>query len=87
MREGEAVTPELAIAEICGMTPLTENDVRGLLACPSEGLEAIVRAYRDAGAITERSTWDRIIDVLKKVAEFVGIVMPIVSAVGAVFAL
>lgn len=81
------MTPELAIAKVCGMTPLKPEDVQGLLACDALELELLVRAYRDAGTINDRPTWERVLDVLKTVAEFAQPVATIAGAVAAVFAI
>jgi hypothetical protein len=59
------------------------RDVQGSQTYPR--LTLLVAAYRDAAVSVDRSTWDRVIDVLGKVTSLAGFVTGLTGVVGGVY--
>jgi hypothetical protein len=76
---------EEAIIELAIQTPLSPADLRGFLDCSPLERVALVEAYKRAGTMASRGTWDIVLSVLRTVADGAVIVSEIAGAVTAVF--
>ena len=81
------MTIDEATGEICALTPLSAEDVEGLAACSADDLVAIVQSYRDSNAVSDPSTWQRVIEILKDCEELAGVAVPLFQAAQFVFSL
>lgn len=82
-----ALSVEDAVAQIAAQTKLSPQDVRDFIACSDEQRQILIQTYKDSNAMPQASDWDKVIAVLKMVAEIASIVLPIVGAVNAVYGL
>lgn len=80
-----ALTLEDAIAKIATLTPLTEDDAAGFLACSDDERTALIEAYKNAGKMPKASSWDVVLAVLGECASLANLVIPITGAVQGVF--
>ena len=80
----EQISKEEAIARITSQTPLTRDDVLGIMACTPEQVGAVVKGYIDSGVHDAPSTWDTVVKVFTVCSAVANLVIPIVSVVGAV---
>jgi len=81
------MTESEAFEKILATTPLTAQDMEILKRCNYDEILAIATAYRDAGVIPNRSTWEEILSVLQQVSSFASMISPIVSVVSVLFPL
>jgi hypothetical protein len=76
------MTADEAIAAIVSAVPsLSEEDVRGLLACTDEERVLIIQSYRDASKMPKASSWSVILTILGECVALANMVIPISGAI------
>ena len=81
-----------AVARIRSKTPLTEEDVKDILASAdapdaSDELKAKIRLLESLGRAPDRSGWQVFVDEMSTVSDVAAKVAPIVALLGAIGAL
>lgn len=76
---------EAIVAIVTALPTLSEEDVRGFLACTDDERSLIVQSYKDAGKVPGPDGWQIFIAIIKTCAELANLVIPITGAVQGVF--
>ena len=64
---------------------LTESDVKGFFAASNDERALIVQTYKDAGKIPSASGWDVFLKICGACVQIVDVVLPLTSAIQAVY--
>jgi len=76
---------EAVVAIVTALPALSEEDVRGFLACTDDERALIVQSYKDAGKVPGPDGWRVFLSILGACAELANLVIPITGAVQGVF--
>jgi hypothetical protein len=80
------MTKDDAIVTIVTALPmLTQDDVRGFLACSGDEQKLIIQSYKDSGKMPGADGWQIFIAIIKECVDLANLVIPITGAVQGVF--
>jgi hypothetical protein len=81
------MTRNEAIVALTTITHLNNEELEGFFACSDQERALLVKAYKDAGTVPDKSTWDEVIEVIKTCSELAGYAVPILNVVQLIFSL